>query len=205
MVEKNNSEEYIDKFIDMHKKHSSRERGSYTAFSDNYIKNLFKVFPEEDINLMYAEYEKPHPNPLLIKEREQDVQYRPNPNPNPLIVKEREIEAMLVSIKYGKTTAYYLGASDIKHPKFSPAYLLQWEAIKKAREAGCTVYNFWGVAPDVNPSHPLAGVTLFKKGFGGYDYKIMHAQDMPLSSKYWLNWAVESMRRVRRGYYYKKF
>lgn len=205
-VEKNNSEEYIDKFIEMHKKHSSRERGSYTAFSDSYIRNLFKVFPERDINLMYAEY-----NPACHSETRNEAKNPVNYSSRQGILRvaqndidsAKNIEAMLVSIKYGKTTAYYLGASDIKHPKFSPAYLLQWEAIKKAREAGCTVYNFWGVAPDVNPSHPLAGVTLFKKGFGGYDYKIMHAQDMPLSSKYWLNWAVESMRRVRRGYYYK--
>lgn len=172
-VEKNNTEKYILKFIEMHHNHSQRGRGNkYTPFSKIYVENLFKVFSKDDINLMYAEY-------------------------------EGNIEAMLVSIKYGKTTAYYLGASDIRHPKFSPAYLLQWEAIKKARNAGCETYNFWGVSPDDNPSHPLAGVSLFKKGFGGYGYKLLHVHDMPLSGKYWVNWGVESVRRVRRGYYYK--
>lgn len=191
-VEKNNSEEYILKFIEMHKKHSKRDGGNkYTPFSKMYIENLFKVFPPDDINLMYAEY-KPHPDPPL-----------PAISGTGKGEGNNNIEAMLVSIKYGKTTAYYLGASDIRHPKFSPAYLLQWEAIKKARNAGCETYNFWGVSPDDNPAHPLAGVSLFKKGFSGYGYKLLHVQDMPLSGKYWVNWGVESVRRVRRGYYYK--
>ncbi len=185
-VFKNNSDEYIDKFIKMHKNHADRNNGNkYTAFSEKYIKTLFDVFPESDINLLYAEYEP------LRRDGACSVSTKEN------------IEAMLVSITYGKTAAYYLGASDIRHPKFSPADLLQWESIKKARDAGCAIYNFWGVAPDDNPKHPLAGVSLFKKGFGGYGYKLLHTHDIPLSWKYWLNWGVETVRRKRRGYYYK--
>jgi len=28
---------------------------------------------------------------------------------------------------------YYIAASDVKNPKFSPNYLCQWEAIKQAK------------------------------------------------------------------------
>lgn len=188
VVEKNNSKDAILKFIQMHKSHAIRDKGNqYVPFSNEYIFNLFKVFPDQDINLMYAYYLDENIGKEMLT----------------FTKIEKYIEAMLVSIKYGKTTAYYLGASDIRHPKFSPAYILQWEAIKKARHEGCAFYNFWGVAPDDNPRHPLSGVSLFKKGFGGYNYRLLHVQDMPISCNYWINWAVESLRRVKRGYYYK--
>jgi lipid II:glycine glycyltransferase (peptidoglycan interpeptide bridge formation enzyme) len=48
-----------------------------------------------------------------------------------------------MTIRFGKVCVYYIAASDIKHSKFSPNYLCQWEAIKKAKADGCTIYNFW--------------------------------------------------------------
>jgi lipid II:glycine glycyltransferase (peptidoglycan interpeptide bridge formation enzyme) len=45
----------------------------------------------------------------------------------------QKIEASLVTLRFGKICVYYLGASEIKNPKFSPAYYLQWEAIRKAK------------------------------------------------------------------------
>jgi lipid II:glycine glycyltransferase (peptidoglycan interpeptide bridge formation enzyme) len=90
-----------------------------------------------------------------------------------------------MTIRFGKVCVYYIAASDIKHSKFSPNYLCQWEAIKKAKTDGCTIYNFWGVSPDNNSKHPIAGVSKFKRRFAGYDYSLLHAQDLPLSFKYW--------------------
>ena len=114
------------------------------------------------------------------------------------------VEAASIIIYFGKTAAYYLAASKILHPQFSPAYLLQWESIKEAKAQGCMSYNFWGVSPDDNPKHPIYGVSNFKKGFGGELVDFLHAQDYPLTSKYYLNWLVESLRRIKRGYYYLK-
>ena len=40
--------------------------------------------------------------------------------------------------------------------------------MRYARDAGVTVHDLWGVAPDgAGPEHPWYGVGLFKKGFGG--------------------------------------
>ena len=115
-----------------------------------------------------------------------------------------EIESILMTIRFWKTCVYYIAASDIKSHKFSPNYLCQWEAIKQAKADWCEIYNFWGVSPDDNPNHPIAWVTKFKRKFWGYDYSLLHAQDLVLSSKYWFNWIIETIRRNKRWYYYKK-
>jgi len=114
------------------------------------------------------------------------------------------IESILMTIKFWKTCVYYIATSDIKSPKFSPNYLCQWEAIKNAKKQWCETYNFWWVSPDDNPKHPIAWVTKFKRKFAWYDYSLLHAQDLPITKKYWINYLIENIRRIKRGYYYKK-
>lgn len=114
------------------------------------------------------------------------------------------VESILMTIKFWKTCVYYIATSDIKSPKFSPNYLCQWEAIKSAKNAWCETYNFWWVSPDNNPKHPIAWVSKFKRKFSGYDYSLLHAQDLPITKKYWINFLIENIRRIKRWYYYKK-
>ncbi|MDO8576163.1 MAG: peptidoglycan bridge formation glycyltransferase FemA/FemB family protein [bacterium] len=78
------------------------------------------------------------------------------------------------------------------------SYLLQWRVIQEAKRRGCTLYNFWGIAPEDRPGHAWAGLSLFKKGFGGFAEAYLHAQDKPLTTRYALNYAIETVRRVRR-------
>jgi len=107
-----------------------------------------------------------------------------------------EIIAAAIIIFYGGSAFYHHGASSNKRE--SPAaYLLQWEAIKEAKARNCNLYNFWGVAQG-NENHPWSGLTLFKKGFGGFSKSYLPAQDLPLKSKYWLNFIVEKVRKARR-------
>ena len=116
---------------------------------------------------------------------------------------EWQVEAMVVSIIYGQHAAYYLGVSDIQHPKFSPAYICQREAIQYAKTRWCTDYNFRWVPPDANKKHPLYGPGLFKRWFGGKDIALTHAHDLivnPLS--YSVTRLIEKYRAWKRGYYY---
>lgn len=106
--------------------------------------------------------------------------------------------AAAMLIHSGNTVFYYHGASS--KVTVPAAQLLQWEAIKEAKRRGATRYNFWGIAPDNEPNHPFAGITIFKKGFGGYAIDYMHAQDLPLSWKYWKLWAIEMWRKKKRGF-----
>ena len=52
-------------------------------------------------------------------------------------------------------------------------YLLKWEAIRRAREAGAATYDLWGLA------HP--GIAHFKTGFGGREVRFVGAWDLVLS------------------------
>ena len=77
---------------------------------------------------------------------------------------------------HGKRAWYFYGASNNLHRNRMPTYLLQWEAIRWARQMGCTEYDLWGV-PDFDEefleaqfslrSDGLWGVYRFKRGFGG--------------------------------------
>ena len=67
-----------------------------------------------------------------------------------------------------KVGIYYYGASSHAHRALMAPYLIQWEAIKLCKTAGCTHYDLLGVAPkDAHPDHPWSGITSFKEKFGG--------------------------------------
>lgn len=91
---------------------------------------------------------------------------------------------------------YHQGAS--VSSKLPVSYLLQWEAIRELKKREGKIYNFWGIAPEEDSNHPWAGLTWFKKGFGGEKREYVRTQDMPLSLAYWGNWAVERFRAYKR-------
>lgn len=108
------------------------------------------------------------------------------------------ISAAFVIFAYG-SAFYHHGASVLKYPKLPASHLLQWEALCEAKKRGCAQYNFWGVAPKNTPSHPWAGLTLFKKGFGGASEEYLHAYDYVLRPSYWITWGIEKLRTIQRG------
>lgn len=113
--------------------------------------------------------------------------------------KGEDVAAAIV-MQFGTTAFYYHGASKKLPSSVPAAQMLQFEAMKEAKRSGCTQYNFWGIAPDDEPNHPFAGITIFKKGFGGSAINYMHAQDLPLSPKYWILWSVEMYRKWKKGF-----
>lgn len=86
--------------------------------------------------------------------------------------KNEPIAGILV-IFFGEEATYYYGASSNQHRNLMAPYLLQWEAIRDAKQQGCKWYDLFGIAPENDSSHPWAGVTEFKKKFGGqiFHYK----------------------------------
>jgi peptidoglycan pentaglycine glycine transferase (the first glycine) len=91
---------------------------------------------------------------------------------------ENQPIAAVMIFAAGKTAWYVYGASTEIERNRMPTYLLQWEAIRWAKQHGYTVYDLWGI-PDVDEeeleekftqkgSHEgLWGVYRFKRGFGG--------------------------------------
>ena len=101
--------------------------------------------------------------------------------------------AVIICIGYGNTFTYLHGASGDEHRNVMAPYLLQWEAIKYAKNNGFQHYDFWGVAPLAengsqcfngrcwNKKHAWSGVTRFKVGFGGRYESYPQAFDIVLN------------------------
>lgn len=68
---------------------------------------------------------------------------------------------------FAKTRYYAFAASDTQRRSLMPAPPLVWRAILDGRSKGMRWFDFWGVAPPDQPDHKWAGITEFKRGFGG--------------------------------------
>jgi lipid II:glycine glycyltransferase (peptidoglycan interpeptide bridge formation enzyme) len=75
--------------------------------------------------------------------------------------------AGIITLFRGKTATYLYGASSGANRNLMATYALQWQAIRDAKEAACEEYDLFGIPPDNSPAHPMAGLYLFKTGFGG--------------------------------------
>ncbi|MBI5932889.1 MAG: peptidoglycan bridge formation glycyltransferase FemA/FemB family protein [Chloroflexi bacterium] len=92
--------------------------------------------------------------------------------------------------------AYYVyGMSREAHREKMPTYLLQWEAMKRAKSAGCTVYDLWGAPETFDESDSMWGVYRFKEGLGGYVVRTLGAWDYA-PNKFWYKMYSEILPRV---------
>ena len=68
---------------------------------------------------------------------------------------------------FAKQAIYLYGASSNEQRHLMPNYLLQWEAMRWAKQEGATSYDLWGISETDDASDALAGVSRFKSGWGG--------------------------------------
>ncbi|NIA02065.1 MAG: peptidoglycan bridge formation glycyltransferase FemA/FemB family protein [Nitrospirae bacterium] len=147
------------------------KRHHFTPFSKKYIQSEFDAFKDTDEVKIFEAYF------------------------------EGEMVSSAIIFFYGDTAVYRHSASSSKRIKCQPTYFLQWNVIREAKRRGLKHYNFWGIAPEgASKKHPFYGITVFKTGFGGYKKDLLHCQDLPVTKKYWLNWLIETLRRIRRGF-----
>jgi peptidoglycan pentaglycine glycine transferase (the first glycine) len=91
------------------------------------------------------------------------------------------IASVLIAAAFGTEAIYMYGASSTEHRAHGAAFLLQFEAMRWARERGCTTYDLWGI-PEQDPDSLRSednvriagskgsdwrGLYRFKTGFGG--------------------------------------
>lgn len=146
-------------------------RHNFTPFSYKYMQAEFDAFKKHDAAKIFEAYY------------------------------EGRLVSSAVIFFYGDTAVYRHSGSSSERIKCQPSYLLQWHVIQEAKKRGMKQYNFWGIAPDNAPkNHPFMGITTFKTGFGGYKKDLLHCHDLPLTPKYWLNWLIETLRRMKRGF-----
>ena len=70
-------------------------------------------------------------------------------------------------VVYDSQAHYVFAGSSDDFRKIAPAYSVIWEAMKQARQRGCVHFNFGGISDNVK-GQTWAGVTSFKKRFGGF-------------------------------------
>ena len=99
----------------------------------------------------------------------------------PLIAEvEGQMVAAVMIFVTGNTARYVYGMSGQDHREKMPNYLLQWEAIRLAKEKGCKIYDLWGAPEEFTESDRMGGVYQFKRGLGGEVVITPGAWDLPI-------------------------
>jgi len=171
-----NSIRGVKKFNEIYR--ATFDRHHFVPFSFEYLKSEFLTFfADNQVAIFFAKYQS-------------------------------KILASAMIIFWQQIGFYHQGASLVS--KIPAPYFLQWQAIREAKRRGCKLYNFWGIAPEIkchkdlkNPKikkHPWWGLSLFKMGFGGFREEYLKTQDYVLSKRYWFSFAVEKIRKIKRGY-----
>lgn len=95
---------------------------------------------------------------------------------------EIPLAAMFLVLSAHRAT-YLYGASSSQLRNLMPTYALQWKAMQLAKASGCKEYDMFGIAPNLNPSHPMYGLYKFKRGFGGEIFHQLECWDYPIDEK----------------------
>lgn len=144
------------------------KRHGFVPFSYDFIYKQFLAFVEDDQVLLVHSY------------------------------KDGNLLASAFIIFYNGEAVYHYGISTSQNLKYPGSYACQWAAIKEAKNRGINKYNFWGIAPENEPEHRFAGVSIFKRGFGGEEIQYLPSHDIPLSIKYNLTSSFEFLRKKIR-------
>jgi len=149
-------------------------RDGFVIRDENYYMTVWKTFMQPDSSFTRSVH----------------------PSSFPLIAEiDNEPVAAIFLFMFAARAYYVYGMSRNLHREKMPTYLLQWEAIKRAKVAGCTAYDLWG-APDVfDESDSMWGVYRFKEGLGGEVIRTLGAYDFA-PNKLWYKLYADIMPRV---------
>lgn len=89
----------------------------------------------------------------------------------------KPLAGMILTL-FGDTATYLHGGTSLQMKEAMAPYVLHWEAIRLAKNLGYKNYDFGGVAPSGEESHAWAGISRFKKGFGGFEVAYPGAFDL---------------------------
>ena len=75
--------------------------------------------------------------------------------------------ASIVTLFCNQKATYLYGASSGEKRNLMAMYALQVKAMEDAKAENCSSYDLFGIPPNDDPAHPMAGLYRFKTGFGG--------------------------------------
>ncbi len=88
-----------------------------------------------------------------------------------------ELVAGLILFYSGHRAWYLYGMSRLAYRDRMPNYLLQWQAMHRAKSRGCIQYDLWGAPDSFDESDSMWGVFRFKEGLGGQVARFIGAWD----------------------------
>ncbi len=147
----------LDKYIKIFSNlnHQTAKRNKISIYTDRYYTQLLKLFSF---------------NKADLKTKLHIAWY----NHTPL--------AAAIVVYFGNAATYLHGASSSEMKNLMAPYLLHWHIIRHAKKQGYKFYDLWGIDED-KPS--WAGITKFKKGFGGEPKIYLGSWDYILDNKWY--------------------
>jgi lipid II:glycine glycyltransferase (peptidoglycan interpeptide bridge formation enzyme) len=101
----------------------------------------------------------------------------------PLVAEvQGQIVAGVVLFHFAGRAWYFYGMSSSVHREKMPGYLLQWEAMQRAKALDCQTYDLWGAPDRFAEQDSMWGVYRFKLGLGGTVVRHIGAWDLPVRS-----------------------
>jgi lipid II:glycine glycyltransferase (peptidoglycan interpeptide bridge formation enzyme) len=155
---------------------SERKGVSVGEYGSEKIEEWYRLYSKTALRNNLTLHHRDYFSAILTNQRYLDENVRVS-----LLMADYEGEylaAMFLILSQERGT-YLYGASSSEKRYLMPSYAVQWEAIRKAREFGCTEYDMFGCAPNASSSHPLHGLYRYKRGFGGKLYHRMGCWDYP--------------------------
>ncbi len=137
----------------------------YKMYAETSLRDGFVIREEDYYRTVWRTFTRPSSNHAV-------------PSAVPLIAEvQGQPVAGLFLFMFAQRAYYLYGMSREVHREKMPNYLLQWEAMRRARAAGCKLYDLWGAPDEFQPSDPLWGVYRFKEGLGGQVVRTLGAWD----------------------------
>jgi lipid II:glycine glycyltransferase (peptidoglycan interpeptide bridge formation enzyme) len=106
-------------------------------------------------------------------------------------------------INYGRKGTYKDGGSLQKRTQYGDSHLVQWTAINRVKELGCTEYDFCGTPPAdrlKDTSHPFHGLGLFKTSFSKTVTDFVGCWDFVIDPLRYRAWSTAGERVARQLY-----
>lgn len=147
----------IDSLIRMYAETSIRD--GFVIRNDTYYREVWNTFMS---NQQIKQHDQPVAEALVAEVNGESI-------------------AGAIIFRFAGKAWYLYGMSRMVHRDKMPNYLLQWEAIKRAKVAGCTIYDLWGAPDEFVETDPLWGVFRFKEGLGGIIHRYLGAWDFPVN------------------------
>ncbi len=104
-----------------------------------------------------------------------------------------ECIASAIMIDFGNTRTYLFGGSENNKRNLMAPYALHWQAMRDAKSAGLTNYDWWGTETSTGAT---PGFVQFKLRWGGEQVSYPEPHDIVLNSKWYL--AYKAFRKLNR-------